>query len=77
VTVGSNSNVAERGMEVEAERAAILEVDVKSGTHRIFASGLRNLNGLAWEPKSGTLFTVVNERDEMGNDLVPDYFNLC
>ena len=73
VTVGSNSNVAEHGMEVEAERAAILEVDVKSGKHRIFASGLRNPNGLAWEPKSGTLLTVVNERDEIGNDLVPDY----
>jgi glucose/arabinose dehydrogenase len=73
VTVGSNSNVAENGMDVEAKRAAILEVDVKSGTHRIFASGLRNPNGLVWEPKSSALFTVVNERDEIGNDLVPDY----
>lgn len=73
VTVGSNSNVAERGMEAEAERAAIWEVDIKSGAHRIFASGLRNPNGLAWEPYSGALWTVVNERDEIGSDLVPDY----
>ena len=73
VTVGSNSNVAERGMTVESERAAIWEVDIKSGAHRIFASGLRNPNGLAWEPKSAALWTVVNERDELGSDLVPDY----
>ena len=73
VTVGSNSNVAERGMAVEAERAAIWEVDIKTGAHRIFAAGLRNPNGLAWEPVSNTLWTVVNERDELGSDLVPDY----
>jgi glucose/arabinose dehydrogenase len=73
VTVGSNSNVAERGMTVESERAAIWEVDIKSGAHRIFASGLRNPNGLAWEPRSAVLWTVVNERDELGSDLVPDY----
>jgi glucose/arabinose dehydrogenase len=73
VTVGSNSNVAERGMAVEAERAAIWAVDIQSGAHRIFASGLRNPNGLAWEPYSGALWTVVNERDELGSDLVPDY----
>lgn len=73
VTVGSNSNVAERGMAVEAERAAIWEVDLESGKHRIFASGLRNPNGLAWQPDSGLLWTVVNERDELGSDLVPDY----
>ncbi len=73
VTVGSNSNVAERGMAVEAERAAIWEVDIKSGTRRLFATGLRNPNGLAWEPVSGALWTVVNERDELGSDLVPDY----
>ena len=73
VTVGSNSNVAERGMAVETERAAIWEVDIKSGAHRIFASGLRNPNGLAWESHSGALWTVVNERDELGSDLVPDY----
>ena len=73
VTVGSNSNVAERGMPAEAERAAIWALDVASGTHRIFASGLRNPNGLAWEPSRGALWTVVNERDEIGSDLVPDY----
>jgi len=73
VTVGSNSNAAERGMAVEADRAAIWEVDIKSGAHRVFASGLRNPNGLAWEPVSGALWTVVNERDELGSDLVPDY----
>ena len=73
VSVGSNSNVAERGMEVEAERAAIWEVDIKSGAHRIFAAGLRNPVGMAWEPDSGALWTSVNERDELGNDLVPDY----
>ncbi|WP_296893268.1 sorbosone dehydrogenase family protein [Thiobacillus sp.] len=73
VTVGSNSNVAERGMAAEVERAAIWEVDIRSGSHRIFASGLRNPNGLAWELHSGALWTVVNERDELGSDLVPDY----
>ncbi len=73
VTVGSNSNVAERGIEAEEGRAAIWEVDTKSGAHRILASGLRNPNGLAWEPESGALWTVVNERDELGSDLVPDY----
>lgn len=73
VTVGSNSNVAERGMQAEAGRAAIWEVEIRSATHRIFASGLRNPNGLAWEPESGALWTVVNERDEIGSDLVPDY----
>ena len=73
VTVGSNSNVAEHGMAVEAGRAAIWELDLKSGAHRIFASGLRNPNGLAWEMKTGSLWTVVNERDEIGSDLVPDY----
>jgi glucose/arabinose dehydrogenase len=73
VTVGSNSNVAERGMAAETERAAIWEVDPQSGAHRIFASGLRNANGMAWEPQSGVLWTVVNERDELGSDLVPDY----
>jgi len=73
VTIGSNSNAAENGIEAEAERAAIWEVDTKTGAHRIFASGLRNPNGLAWEPASGALWTVVNERDEIGSDLVPDY----
>lgn len=73
VTVGSNSNVAENGIDNEAGRAAIWEVDPKLGTHRIYASGLRNPNGLAWEPDTGALWTVVNERDEIGSDLVPDY----
>jgi glucose/arabinose dehydrogenase len=73
VTVGSNSNAAERGMAAEEGRAAIWEVDISSGRHRIFASGLRNPNGLAWEKQTGTLWTVVNERDELGSDLVPDY----
>ena len=73
VTVGSNSNVAENGMDKEKERAAIWEVDPATGQHRIFASGLRNPNGLAWEPHSGQLWTAVNERDEIGSDLVPDY----
>jgi len=73
VTVGSNSNVAENGMEVETERAAILEVDAKTGAHEIYASGLRNPNGLVWEPETGALWTVVNERDELGSDLVPDF----
>lgn len=73
VTVGSNSNVGERGMGVEAERAAVWEVDAASGAYRVFASGLRNPVGLAWEPASGALWTVVNERDEIGSDLVPDY----
>jgi glucose/arabinose dehydrogenase len=68
-----HSNVAEHGMAIEAGRAAIWEVDAKSGKHRIYASGLRNPNGLAWEPHSGALWTVVNERDELGSDLVPDY----
>ena len=72
VTVGSNSNVGERGMAAEEGRAAIWEVDAKTGAHRVFASGLRNPNGLGWAP-DGALWTVVNERDEIGSDLVPDY----
>jgi glucose/arabinose dehydrogenase len=73
VTVGSNSNVGENGLDNEVNRAAILEVDVATGRTRIFASGLRNPNGLAWQPQSGALWTTVNERDEIGSDLVPDY----
>jgi glucose/arabinose dehydrogenase len=72
-TVGSNSNVGENGMDAEEGRAAIWEIDLATGKHRIFASGLRNPNGLAWQPQSGALWTTVNERDEIGNDLVPDY----
>ncbi|PHN64756.1 sorbosone dehydrogenase [Pseudomonas sp. ICMP 8385] len=73
VSVGSNSNVGENGLEAEQGRAAIWEVDRASGKQRIFASGLRNPNGMAWEPQSGKLWTAVNERDEIGSDLVPDY----
>ncbi|PBI86966.1 Membrane bound L-sorbosone dehydrogenase [Variovorax boronicumulans] len=73
VTVGSNSNIGENGMAAEEGRAAIWEVDAKSGEKRLFASGLRNPNGLAWEPETNVLWTVVNERDEIGSDLVPDY----
>ena len=73
VTVGSNSNAGENGIENEVNRAAILEVDPASGRSRLFASGLRNPNGLDWQPQSGALWTVVNERDELGSDLVPDF----
>ncbi len=73
VAVGSNSNAAENGIAAEEGRAAIWEVDPATGKHRIFASGLRNPVGLAWEPESGALWTAVNERDELGSDLVPDY----
>lgn len=73
VTVGSNSNVGENGMEHEVDRAAILEVDRATGHTRLFASGLRNPNGLDWEPQTGALWTAVNERDEIGSDLVPDF----
>jgi glucose/arabinose dehydrogenase len=73
VTVGSNSNVAENGIDKEASRAAILEVDRATGSWRVFASGLRNPNGMDWQPETGVLWTVVNERDELGSDLVPDY----
>ncbi len=73
VTVGSNSNVGENGLDIEKGRAAIWEFDVKTGQGREFATGLRNPNGMAWEPDTKTLWTVVNERDEIGSDLVPDY----
>ncbi len=73
VTVGSNSNAAENGMEMEANRAAILEIEPGTGATRLFATGLRNPNGLDWQPQSGELWAAVNERDEIGNDLVPDY----
>ena len=72
-TVGSNSNVGENGIAAETNRAAVLEIDRASGTSRVFASGLRNPNGPAWQPQSGALWVAVNERDELGNDLVPDY----
>ena len=73
VGVGSNSNVAEKGMEIEVNRAAILEIDPATGSTRVYASGLRNPVGLSWNPVTGELWTSVNERDELGSDLVPDY----
>lgn len=74
ITVGSNSNVAENGLAAEKGRAAIWKLDLATGEHSEFATGLRNPNGLGWEPETGKLWTVVNERDELGSDLVPDYF---
>jgi glucose/arabinose dehydrogenase len=73
IGVGSASNVAEHGLDVEKGRAAIWEVDRRTGMHRIFASGLRNPVGMAWEPETGALWAAVNERDGLGGDLVPDY----
>ena len=73
VGIGSNSNIVEGGLEAEHNRAAIWEVDPANGAHRLFASGLRNPNGLSFRPGSNTLYAVVNERDEIGNNLVPDY----
>jgi glucose/arabinose dehydrogenase len=73
VTVGSGSNVGEKGLDIEKGRATILELDLASGRSRIFASGLRNANGMAIEPTTGALWTVVNERDELGDDVPPDY----
>jgi glucose/arabinose dehydrogenase len=73
VGIGSTSNVGENGLEAEAERAAIWEIDVATGRHRVYASGLRNPVGLAWEPQSGALWASVNERDGMGDHLPPDY----
>ena len=73
VAVGSASNIAENGMAAEEGRAAIWEIDLASGAVRQFAGGLRNPNGMAWNPSTGELWTVVNERDMLGPDLVPDY----
>jgi glucose/arabinose dehydrogenase len=73
VTIGSNSNIGENGLEQERDRAAIWEIDAATGRHRTFASGLRNPVGLAWEPARNALWVAVNERDELGSDLVPDY----
>ncbi|QKY11199.1 PQQ-dependent sugar dehydrogenase [Janthinobacterium lividum] len=73
VSVGSNSNVGENGMAAEDGRAAIWQVTRATGKARVYATGLRNPNGMAWQPKTGALWTAVNERDELGNDLVPDY----
>ena len=73
VSVGSNSNIGENGLDKEDQRAAILEIDRATGRTRVYASGLRNANGLAWRPQTDELWAVVNERDELGSDLVPDY----
>lgn len=73
ISVGSNSNAAEKGLDKEQDRARILEFDIASGKVRPFATGLRNPNGMDWQPQSGALWTAVNERDEIGSDLVPDY----
>ncbi len=73
VAVGSSSNIGENGMAAETGRAAIWEIDLAGGGHRQFAAGLRNPNGLAWNPSTGELWTTVNERDQLGPDLVPDY----
>ncbi|HSR65450.1 MAG TPA: sorbosone dehydrogenase family protein [Xanthomonadaceae bacterium] len=73
VGVGSNSNVGDNGMAAEAERAAIWDIDPATGAHRVYASGLRNPVGMDWQPDSGQLWVAVNERDELGSDLVPDY----
>jgi glucose/arabinose dehydrogenase len=73
ITIGSNSNAGENGIAAEEGRARILEFDVRTGELRAYATGLRNPNGLAWQPQSGALWTTVNERDDLGNNLVPDY----
>jgi glucose/arabinose dehydrogenase len=70
---GSNSNITENGLEVEYRRAAVLEVDAATGASRVYASGIRNPTGLQFEPQSGKLWAIANERDEIGADLVPDY----
>jgi glucose/arabinose dehydrogenase len=73
VSVGSNSNAGENGLDKEVDRAAIWEIDRQSGSHRVFATGLRNPVGMAFVPETGALWAAVNERDELGSDLVPDY----
>jgi glucose/arabinose dehydrogenase len=73
ITVGSNSNAGENGVDAEEGRARILEFDMDTGRLRPYATGLRNANGLSWQPDSGALWTAVNERDDLGNNLVPDY----
>jgi glucose/arabinose dehydrogenase len=73
ITVGSNSNAAENGVDAEEGRARIIEYEVDTGRMRPYATGLRNPNGLSWQPDNGALWTAVNERDDLGNNLVPDY----
>ncbi len=73
ITVGSGSNIGEKGMEIEKDRGTIWELDLSTGQHRVYATGLRNANGMAFEPTTGALWTVVNERDEIGDNVPPDY----
>ena len=73
MTVGSASNAGKYGSAEEVRRANILEINLDGSGERVFASGLRNPNGMAWQPSTGALWTAVNERDELGDDLVPDY----
>ena len=73
VGIGSNSNITERGLEVEADRAQVWQIDAQTGAHKPYATGLRNPTALTIEPDTGKLWVVVNERDELGPDLVPDY----
>ena len=76
VAVGSSSNIADEGLEVEKDRAAILEMNLDGSGRRVFASGLRNANGLGWEPVTGLLWAAVNERDMIGHDTPPDYMTV-
>ena len=73
VSIGSATNIADEGLEIETNRAAIVEIDLTTGDNRVFASGLRNPVGMAWQPGTSNLWAVVNERDMLGSDLVPDY----
>jgi glucose/arabinose dehydrogenase len=73
VAVGSASNIAEGGLEADKNRAAIHELNLETGTHRVFGAGMRNPNGMAWNPSSGELWATVQERDMLGPDLVPEY----
>jgi glucose/arabinose dehydrogenase len=73
VAIGSSSNIGENGPDAELGRAMIYEIDLTDGSHRQFAAGLRNANGMGWNPSTGELWAVVNERDQLGPDLVPDY----
>src|SRR3546814_6671948 len=73
VTVGSSSNIAENGLDAEQNRANILEVDPEAKTYRIYAAGMRNPNGVDFDPATGQMWAVVNERDMMGSDLPPEY----
>lgn len=73
VSVASNSNIVGNGIDNDPGRAAFWRIDRATGASRVFASGLRNPVGMAWQPQTGALWTTVNKRDELGNDLIPDY----